>query len=86
MCDAILVVPGGLPLPALRGRVRRYFDERYGHEHVVFVFIPFPGRCYARVEKLLPRQRGSHEILHIEKTFDFDIQVGAGNIVMEVPA
>ena len=34
MCDAILVVPGGLTLPSLRGRVRRYFDERYGHEHV----------------------------------------------------
>jgi len=86
MCDAILVVPGGLPLPALRGRVRRYFDERYGKEHVVFVFIPYPNRCYARVERLLPRERDSTEIRHVEKTFEFDLHIGSGEMVMEVPA
>lgn len=86
MCDAILVVPGGLPLPALRGRVRRYFEERYGKEHVVFVFIPYPGRCYAKVQRLLPRERNSHEIRCVEKTFEFDIHMGSGNMIMEVPA
>lgn len=86
MCDAILVVPGGLPLPTLRGRVRRYFDERYGKEHVVFVFIPSPSRCYAKVERLLPRERGASEIRHIEQTFEFDLHIGMGEMIMEVPA
>lgn len=86
MCDAILVVPGGLPLPALRGRVRRYFDERYGQEHVVFVFIPSRTRCYARVQRLLPRERNGHEIRHVERTFEFDLCVGGVEGVMEVPA
>ena len=86
MCDAILVVPGGLPLPALRGRVRRYFDERYEKEHVVFVFVPSSRRCYARVARLLPRERNSPGIRVIEKTFEYDICLGATNDIMEVPA
>ena len=86
MCDAILVVPGGLPLPALRNRVRRYFDERYGNEHVIFVIIPSSARCYAKLERLLPRERNASEIRRIEKTFEVDIHTGMGEMIMEVPA
>ena len=56
MCDALMIVPGGLPLPQLRGRIRRYFDERYGSQFLVFLFIPSGSRCYARIKKVLPRR------------------------------
>jgi len=86
MCDALMIVPGGLPLPQLRGRIRRYFDERYGSQFLVFLFIPSGSRCYARIKKVLPRERNSSTIRTVERTYEFDISIGMGNDIMVVPA
>jgi hypothetical protein len=75
-----------LTLPALRGKIRRYFDERYGPQYVIFLFMSCSSRCYTRVQKVLPRERASSLIRTVERTFEYDILIGMGLDVMEAPA
>ncbi len=97
MCDAVLVVPGGLTLPVLRGKVRRYFDERYNVivapdgrlidcRYRVQVFIPSKTRCYAKVQKVLPMDRNASTLRVIERTLEYDISIGATSEISEGPA
>lgn len=79
----ILSVPYGLTTPRLRNELRRYFGERYNQGFTVDVYLVSRGRCYAKVRKVVDRERNASGLRVVERTFEFDIYEGHGNMVME---